>query len=104
MLIHYPKIPLANDIRPYFTIHDKEHAILVNKLPPKAGVLLGVTNPFFGRSCSHWPHELSLGRHSSYGKSLLRYVSANISIDGFQGKEYAFCRRWASTGMEDQNA
>lgn len=38
----------------------------MNKLPPKAGVLLGVTNPFFERSCTHWPHKLSLGRHSKY--------------------------------------
>ncbi|KAL1744012.1 hypothetical protein HDZ31DRAFT_39588 [Schizophyllum fasciatum] len=54
-------IPLAGDIRPYFTIHDRDHLALVNKLPPKAGLLLGVTNPFFERSCAHWPHILSLG-------------------------------------------
>ncbi|KAF5358764.1 hypothetical protein D9758_008558 [Tetrapyrgos nigripes] len=57
-------IPLGGDIRPYFTIHDKDHSALVNKLPPKSGVLLGVTNPFFDRSCSHWPHILSLGRNT----------------------------------------
>ncbi|KAG7089935.1 hypothetical protein E1B28_011565 [Marasmius oreades] len=56
-------IPLFGDIRPYFTIHDQDHAALVNKLPPKAGVLLGVTNPLFYKSCSHWPHVLSLGRN-----------------------------------------
>ncbi|PPR05961.1 hypothetical protein CVT24_004625 [Panaeolus cyanescens] len=55
-------IPLAGDIRPYFTMQDSEHAQLVNKLPPKAGLLLGVTNPFFEKSCIHWPHVLSLGR------------------------------------------
>uniref|UniRef100_D8PVD3 UDENN domain-containing protein n=1 Tax=Schizophyllum commune (strain H4-8 / FGSC 9210) TaxID=578458 RepID=D8PVD3_SCHCM len=54
-------IPLAGDIRPYFTIHDRDHLALVNKLPPKSGLLLGVTNPFFERSCAHWPHILSLG-------------------------------------------
>ncbi|KAF8879304.1 hypothetical protein CPB84DRAFT_1687970 [Gymnopilus junonius] len=55
-------IPLAGDIRPYFTMQDSDHLQLVNKLPPKAGLLLGVTNPFFEKSCSHWPHVLSLGR------------------------------------------
>ncbi|KAM6504111.1 hypothetical protein JOM56_001054 [Amanita muscaria] len=57
-------LPLAGDIRPYFTMQDGDHALLVNKLPPKAGVILGVTNPFFEKSCSHWPHILSLGRNS----------------------------------------
>ncbi|KAF8969105.1 hypothetical protein BDZ97DRAFT_264108 [Flammula alnicola] len=55
-------IPLAGDIRPYFTMQDSDHTQLVNKLPPKAGLLLGVTNPFFEKSCVHWPHILSLGR------------------------------------------
>jgi len=55
-------IPLAHDIRPYFTIHDKDYSPLVNKLPPKAGLILGVTNPFFEASCKHWPHVLTLGR------------------------------------------
>jgi hypothetical protein len=58
-------IPLANDFRPYFTIHDKDHAILVNKFPPKSGLVLGVTNPFFQKSCAHWPHVLSVGLKSS---------------------------------------
>jgi len=57
-------IPLACDVRPYFTIHDKDHSSLVNKLPPKAGLLVGVTNPFFGKSCMHWPHILSLGQRA----------------------------------------
>ncbi|KAJ3712173.1 hypothetical protein C8R42DRAFT_687227 [Lentinula raphanica] len=57
-------LPLAGEIRPYFTIHDKDHAVLVNKLPPKPGLILGVTNPYFDRSCSHWPHILSLGRNT----------------------------------------
>ncbi|KIJ67039.1 hypothetical protein HYDPIDRAFT_174305 [Hydnomerulius pinastri MD-312] len=58
-------IPLAVDIRPYFTIHDKDHSLLVNKAPPKAGLIIGVTNPFFEKSCAHWPHVLSVGRKSS---------------------------------------
>ncbi|KAI0267715.1 hypothetical protein BC834DRAFT_869605 [Gloeopeniophorella convolvens] len=58
-------IPWAGDFRPYFTIHDKDHAVLVNERAPKAGLLLGVTNPFFEKACSHWPHVLSLGGKSS---------------------------------------
>ncbi|KAF9223896.1 DUF1630-domain-containing protein [Gyrodon lividus] len=58
-------MPLAGDIRPYFTIHDKDHSLLVNKAPPKAGLIIGVTNPFFEKSCGHWPHVLSVGRKSS---------------------------------------
>ncbi|KDQ59072.1 hypothetical protein JAAARDRAFT_192624 [Jaapia argillacea MUCL 33604] len=57
-------IPMASDFRPYFTIHDQDHAALVNKMPPKAGLLLGVTNPLIERACRHWPHILSLGSHA----------------------------------------
>lgn len=35
---------------------------MVNKNPPKAGLLLGVTNPFFEGVCKHWPHVVSLER------------------------------------------
>ncbi|OBZ72447.1 Protein DENND6B, partial [Grifola frondosa] len=56
-------IPLAGDFRPFFTIHDADHSTLVNPRPPKAGLLLGVTNPLFERACQHWPHILSLGRN-----------------------------------------
>jgi len=58
------EIPWAGDFRPYFTIHDKEYAALVNERAPKAGLLLGVTNPFFEKTCSHWPHVLALGGKS----------------------------------------
>ncbi|KAI9509798.1 hypothetical protein F5148DRAFT_1275067 [Russula earlei] len=54
-------IPWAGDFRPYFTIHDVEHTALVNERAPKAGLLLGVTNPFFEKTCNHWPHVLTLG-------------------------------------------
>src|SRR5438270_304090 len=46
-------------------MQDSDSAQLVNKLPPKAGLILGVTNPFFEKSCVHWPHMLSLGRRTS---------------------------------------
>ncbi|KAI0711896.1 hypothetical protein C8T65DRAFT_708036 [Cerioporus squamosus] len=58
-------IPLSGDFRPFFTIHDADHTALVNPRPPKAGLLLGVTNPFFERACQHWPNVLSLGRQQS---------------------------------------
>ncbi|KAG2017591.1 FAM116B protein [Coprinopsis cinerea AmutBmut pab1-1] len=57
-------IPLAGDMRPYFTMQDGDHPLMVNKLPPKPGLILGVTNPFFEKSCAHWPHVLSLGRNT----------------------------------------
>lgn len=41
------------------------HATLVNKLPPRAGLIIGVMNPFFEKSCSHWSHILSLGKWKS---------------------------------------
>jgi hypothetical protein len=47
-------------------MQDSDHTQLVNRLPPKAGLLLGVTNPFFEKSCLHWPHVLSLGRQTQY--------------------------------------
>ncbi|TEB27105.1 DUF1630-domain-containing protein [Coprinellus micaceus] len=55
-------IPMAGDFRPYLTMQDGDHSALINKLPPKPGLLIGVTNPFFEKSCNHWPHVLSLGR------------------------------------------
>lgn len=61
---HVKQIPWAGDFRPYFTIHDREHTALVNDRRPKAGLLLGVTNPFFEKACSHWPHVLTLGGKS----------------------------------------
>ncbi|KAF9647157.1 DUF1630-domain-containing protein [Thelephora ganbajun] len=92
-------MPLAGDFRPYFTIHDKDHAALVNQNAPQAGLLLGVTNPFYDGTCKHWPHQLSLGdpsqtRHPSLGnqtplpgptpgwktKTHKRYISKDRSL------------------------
>jgi hypothetical protein len=66
LLTHAAQIPFAGDFRPYLTIHDKDHAALVNKLAPKVGLIIGVTNPFIAKSCSHWPHRLSVGRAVPY--------------------------------------
>lgn len=46
-------------------MQDGDHSALINNRPPKPGILLGVTNPFFEKSCAHWPHILSLGRRRS---------------------------------------
>lgn len=62
MTEYIAKIPFAGDFRPYLTIHDKDHAVLINKMPPKSGLIIGVTNPFIERSCGHWHHRLSVGR------------------------------------------
>ncbi|KAF8501566.1 hypothetical protein F5888DRAFT_1609074 [Russula emetica] len=67
-------IPWAGDFRPYFTIHDKEHKTLVNEKAPKAGLLLGVTNPFFEKTCSHWPHVLTLGGKPSHQDPPARFA------------------------------
>ncbi|KZV84127.1 DUF1630-domain-containing protein [Exidia glandulosa HHB12029] len=68
-------LPLAFDFRPYFTIHDHDFPDFVPRAkmkgvatsksaayasPPKSGVVIGVTNPFFESACSHWPHVISL--------------------------------------------
>ncbi|KAF8577586.1 DUF1630-domain-containing protein [Ramaria rubella] len=53
-------IPLAGDFRPYITIHDRDYTSLINKHPPKAGLIIGVTNPFILSVTKHWPNVLSL--------------------------------------------
>ncbi|KZP00467.1 DUF1630-domain-containing protein [Calocera viscosa TUFC12733] len=58
-------IPLAGDFRPFFTIHDADFRTLVTKKQPAAGLILGVTNPFFETACKHWPHILSLTKDGS---------------------------------------
>ena len=55
------QIPFSGDFRPYFTIHDTEKQVLINKLQPPPGLILGTTNPFVYEECRHWPHTLSLG-------------------------------------------
>ncbi|EIW72107.1 hypothetical protein TREMEDRAFT_41513 [Tremella mesenterica DSM 1558] len=53
-------IPPAGDFRPYLHIHDHDFALLVNSNKPQAGVVVGVTNPFFRNAASHWPNVISL--------------------------------------------
>ncbi|BEI82755.1 hypothetical protein CcaverHIS002_0306230 [Cutaneotrichosporon cavernicola] len=53
-------IPLAGDFRPYLHIHDHDFSLLVNSNKPQAGVLVGVTNPFFRNAASHWPNVIAV--------------------------------------------
>lgn len=47
----------AGEFRPYFTIHDTEFKEFTQPvLPSSASLILGVTNPFFGKTLQHWPH------------------------------------------------
>ncbi|WVF73087.1 hypothetical protein IAT40_007906 [Kwoniella sp. CBS 6097] len=53
-------IPPAGDFRPYLHIHDHDFSLLVNSNKPQAGVVVGVTNPFFRNAASHWPNVISI--------------------------------------------
>ncbi|WWC72010.1 uncharacterized protein I206_105969 [Kwoniella pini CBS 10737] len=53
-------IPPAGDFRPYLHIHDHDFSLLVNSNKPQAGVIVGVTNPFFRNAASHWPNVISI--------------------------------------------
>lgn len=60
-------------------MQDSDLSQLVNKLPPKAGLILGVTNPFFEKSCGHWPHVLSLGQRMPYVCSFIEFCNLQSS-------------------------
>lgn len=100
-------MPLAGDFRPYFTIHDKDHVALVNQNAPQAGLLLGVTNPFYDGTCKHWPHRLSLGDPSQL---VFQYqINARPEIYDSPQDETPLIREpntspWTYTRLEDQNA
>ena len=101
------QMPLAGDFRPYFTIHDKDHAALVNQNAPQAGLLLGVTNPFYDGTCKHWPHRLSLGDPSRF----VLQRDGNTCLETYDGLQYETplvgepsTPPWSYTRLEDQNA
>lgn len=58
----------CGDYRPYFTIHDSDFRTYTQP-PPENGkipsLLLGVTNPFFFKALSHWPHVITVGAQPS---------------------------------------
>lgn len=51
------------DYRPYFTIHDSEFKEYMTKTRCPPTVILGVTNPFFGKTLQHWPHIIRLAEN-----------------------------------------
>ncbi|KAF4571023.1 hypothetical protein EYR40_007507 [Pleurotus pulmonarius] len=62
-------LPLSHshDVRPYVTINDTDCSALINaKHPGKAGLVLGVTNPWLEKQCMHWGCAISL-RGSAFG-------------------------------------
>lgn len=65
-------IPLAGDFRPYLHIHDHDFSLLVNSNKPQAGVVVGVTNPFFRNAASHWPNVISISgpKRPSHAKGI----------------------------------
>ncbi|OJT04817.1 hypothetical protein TRAPUB_4389 [Trametes pubescens] len=73
------QIPLSGDFRPFFTIHDADHASLVNPRPPKAGLLLGVTNPYFEQQhASEALHQHFTSRTTALLVPLQRYLQSLI--------------------------
>lgn len=58
------------DYRPYFTIHDSEFKEYMTKSRSPPTVILGVTNPFFGKTLQHWPHIIRLAENSSSGECI----------------------------------
>ncbi|OSX58748.1 hypothetical protein POSPLADRAFT_1151932 [Postia placenta MAD-698-R-SB12] len=90
-------IPVAGDFRPFFTIHDADHAALVNSRPPSSGLILGVTNPYFERACKHWPHVLSLGRAPRSLISLISHKSdASATLGPIPGWKSRTHKRYTS--------
>lgn len=59
------------DYRPFYTIHDSDFKDITSCSAAAAAaasstlpnVLLGVTNPFFSKALSHWPHIVKHGSH-----------------------------------------
>jgi hypothetical protein len=56
----------CGDYRPYFTIHDSDFKNFTQPSSPDTipSLILGVTNPFFLKVLSHWPHLITVGSHN----------------------------------------
>ena len=80
---------------------------LINQNAPQAGLLVGVTNPFYDGTCKHWPHHLSLGDPSQL---VSQHESNTYSgTHGSPQDETSFVRESdasprSDTRLEDQNA
>ncbi|XP_022900805.1 protein DENND6A [Onthophagus taurus] len=74
------------DHRPYFTIHDSEFKQFTNKVQGPPPVILGVTNPFFGKTLHHWPHTIRLGEDTGqYQKYKLKRNGSTKILDSSPG-------------------
>ncbi|XP_065206183.1 protein DENND6B-like [Planococcus citri] len=79
------------DYRPYFTIHDSEFKDFMTKTRSPPSVILGVTNPFFGKTLQHWPHIIRLSENIttsktvSVGKQKLRKSGSTTLFDAKTG-------------------
>ena len=79
----YP-LNYAADYRPFYTIHDSDFKDITAPSSsgnvPLPNVLLGVTNPFFGKALKHWPHIVKLGDTNTLS-GLLKSPSKSSSSD-----------------------
>ena len=77
----YP-LNYAADYRPFYTIHDSDFKNITapnaSTSAPLPNILLGVTNPFFGKALKHWPHIVKLGDSSTLN-GLLKSPSKSSS-------------------------
>ncbi|CAD5226957.1 unnamed protein product [Bursaphelenchus xylophilus] len=57
-------LEFGGDYRPLFTIHDSDFNQITSAVPIP-NMILGVTNPFFSKALTHWPHFLRVGDGSA---------------------------------------
>ncbi len=64
--IIYP-LSYSADYRPFYTIHDSDFKdITGSNTGALPSIMLGVTNPFFGKALDGWPHIVRLGDQSQH--------------------------------------
>ena len=62
----YP-LSYCADYRPFYTIHDSDFKdITGSNKDALPSIMLGVTNPFFGKALDGWPHIVRLGDQSQH--------------------------------------
>ncbi|RWS28575.1 protein DENND6B-like isoform X1 [Leptotrombidium deliense] len=69
----------ASDFRPFFTIHDSEFKEYTTKTQAPPPVILGVTNPFFGKTLQHWPHIIRIGEYGNQSSNLKLHSAGNVN-------------------------
>ncbi|XKL66314.1 hypothetical protein PGB90_009734 [Kerria lacca] len=74
------------DYRPYFTIHDSEFKEYMTKTRSPPTVILGVTNPFFGKTLQHWPHIIRLAENSNNTSIQKQKLKRNNNMTFFDAK------------------